>query len=137
MHALSDGLEAFKTSAEGEQTDLVFNEPIVLDDDVNRASQGLVPAEWKVLREELELADKIESAYCQAQRYQAGIWPARCFCTRGSEASWRVLSGTGCLEQFNVRRAFGSKETGRGVMSIPNGDPDARDRRELPHGECT
>jgi hypothetical protein len=71
---LSHGIWAFKTSSEGERTDLVLGEDLEVESEaVQRSSIGLVLTEWKVVRAENELGEKIEQAYAQAKRYRKGI----------------------------------------------------------------
>lgn len=72
-HLLLHGIFAFKAVGAGQQTDLVINEPIVLDDDIRRASQGLVLTEWKVVRTPEQLKTQCEAAYKQASRCSRGI----------------------------------------------------------------
>jgi len=73
VHLLLHGIWAFKTSAEGERTDLVLAEPLIVDANVRRASTGLVLTEWKVVRSEKELSSQLQQALEQARRYAAGI----------------------------------------------------------------
>ena len=49
-HLLLHGIWAFKAVGAGEQTDLVMNEPLILNDDIRRASHGLVLTEWKIVK---------------------------------------------------------------------------------------
>jgi hypothetical protein len=73
-HLLLHGIWAFKTSAEGERTDLVLHEPLnIATSELQRASVGLVLTEWKLVRRVAELPDKLEQAYRQAKRYRQGI----------------------------------------------------------------
>lgn len=72
-HLLLHGIFAFKAVGAGEQTDLVMNEPMVLDDDIRRASQGLVLTEWKLVRTPEQLKTQCEAAYKQASSYSRGI----------------------------------------------------------------
>lgn len=73
-HLLLHGIWAFKTSAAGERTDLVMNEPLDIGSgEIQRTSMGLVLTEWKIVRDSSELAAKLESAYQQAKRYRQGI----------------------------------------------------------------
>jgi hypothetical protein len=72
-HFLLHGIWAFKAVGEGEQTDLVMNEPMILNDDIRRASQGLVLTEWKVVRALSQLSAQCEAAYKQAASYSRGI----------------------------------------------------------------
>jgi hypothetical protein len=71
---LSHGIWAFKTSSEGERTDLVLGGNLDVESEaVQRSSIGLVLTEWKVVRASDELQVKIEQAYEQAKRYRKGI----------------------------------------------------------------
>lgn len=69
-HLLWHGIYAFKVSAKGEQTDLVFQDGI--DETTARSAAGLVLTEWKVLRRPGDLSTKIKEAQAQAQRYSSG-----------------------------------------------------------------
>ncbi len=72
-HLLSHGIWAFKTSAEGERTDLILGTPLEVGDDLLRAVEALVLTEWKMVRNAAETTQKAEAAYQQAKRYAAGI----------------------------------------------------------------
>jgi hypothetical protein len=72
-HFLLHGIWAFKAVGEGEQTDLVMNEPMILNDDIRRASQGLVLTEWKVVRALSQLSAQCKAAYKQAASYSRGV----------------------------------------------------------------
>jgi hypothetical protein len=73
-HLLSHGIWAFKTSAEGERTDLVLGGDLEAESEViQRSSIGLVLTEWKVVHSENEIQGKIDQAYEQAKRYRKGI----------------------------------------------------------------
>jgi hypothetical protein len=72
-HLLAHGIWAFKTSAKGERTDLVLGEALDITDEIRRASQGLILTEWKRVRREGELSQKLREAYEQARRYREGI----------------------------------------------------------------
>jgi len=73
-HLLSHGIWAFKSSAEGERTDLVLGGDLDIQSEViHRASIGLILTEWKVIRAENELQGMVDRAYEQAKRYQKGI----------------------------------------------------------------
>jgi hypothetical protein len=73
-HLLLHGIWAFKTSAAGERTDLVLGELLDLHSgEVQNSSIGLVLTEWKVVRNDQELAGKLDQAYRQAKRYKQGI----------------------------------------------------------------
>jgi hypothetical protein len=72
-HLLIHGIWAFKAVGIGEQTDLVMNEPLIVNDDIRRASHGLVLTEWKVVRTAEQLKSHCAAAYKQAVRYNLGI----------------------------------------------------------------
>lgn len=72
-HLLAHGIWAFKTSAEGERTDLVLGQALAITDDLRSASQGLVLTEWKLVRRDSELQSKAQEAFDQARRYREGI----------------------------------------------------------------
>ncbi len=72
-HLLGHGIWAFKVSASGERTDLVYNEPLSDLDGVAMASDSLVLTEWKVVRSALDLQTKIDAATRQVDRYSAGV----------------------------------------------------------------
>lgn len=71
IHLLWHGLFAFKAGASGEQTDLVFSEPVEADD--APGASGLVLTEWKVLRRGEDAGQKAEQARLQAARYNMGV----------------------------------------------------------------
>jgi hypothetical protein len=72
-HLLLHGLWAFKAIGAGEQTDLIMNEPMTLNDDIRRGSQGLVLTEWKVVRTVEQLSAQGDAAFRQAASYNRGI----------------------------------------------------------------
>ena len=72
-HLLLHGIWAFKAVGAGEQTDLVMNEPMILNDDIRRASQGLVLTEWKIVQTPEQLRSQSEAAFRQASSYNRGI----------------------------------------------------------------
>ena len=72
-HLLAHGIWGFKTSAEGERTDLVLGARLDITDEVRRSSQGLILTEWKLVRHDGELHKKVQEAYEQAKRYREGI----------------------------------------------------------------
>lgn len=73
VHLLQHGLWAFKVSADGGRTDLVFAEPLLNLNPVAAAADALVLTEWKVVRSPLELAEKLEQARRQTTLYAAGV----------------------------------------------------------------
>jgi hypothetical protein len=72
-HLLLHGIWAFKVSAEGERTDLVFGEPLRDLSQVEAAAEVLVLTEWKVVRRGSELDERLAQAHTQASRYAAGV----------------------------------------------------------------
>jgi hypothetical protein len=72
-HLLAHGIWAFKTSAEGERTDLVLGGELEITDEIRRASRGLVLTEWKLVRDGEDPVAKLEQAKTQAERYSKGI----------------------------------------------------------------
>jgi len=70
---LLHGVWAFKASATGERTDLVFGEPLVVENEVRTAADTLVLTEWKVVKDQRELTLKANQALEQARRYSGGI----------------------------------------------------------------
>ena len=72
-HLLAHGIWAFKTSAQGERTDLVLGQSLAITDDLRSASQGLVLTEWKLVRSASEFEQKTRDAFDQASRYCEGI----------------------------------------------------------------
>lgn len=73
VHLLLHGIWAFKTSAAGERTDLVYGEPTVSSDSVIGVADALVLTEWKLVREAAELSIKLSAAEHQARLYSQGV----------------------------------------------------------------
>lgn len=73
VHLLSHGIWAFKINAQGGRTDLVMNEPLPNFSQIESAADGLVLTEWKLVRAETNLTNKIESARRQAGIYSTGV----------------------------------------------------------------
>jgi hypothetical protein len=73
VHLLRYGIWVFKTSAAGEQTDLVYDDSRPIGDDVKRGSVGLILTEWKIVRSNADLKAQAAHAYSQAHRYKSGI----------------------------------------------------------------
>jgi hypothetical protein len=71
-HLLLHGIYAFKINAEGERTDLVFQDVVGELADEQRYADGLVLTEWKVAASDLEAAKQFEAARMQAGRYERG-----------------------------------------------------------------
>lgn len=72
-HLLLHGIWAFKTSAQGERTDLVLGERLTVGADVRAASEGLVLTEWKLVRSPSDLERQISQAHHQASIYSESI----------------------------------------------------------------
>jgi hypothetical protein len=70
-HLLAHGIWAFKVSATGERTDLVYNEPLDITQDV-RTADGLVLTEWKRITRQGEATRVALAAVEQAKRYAHG-----------------------------------------------------------------
>jgi hypothetical protein len=68
VHLLWHGIWAFKVSAEGERTDLVYPDP-----EGERFADGLVLTEWKVARTDNEAQKRFYEARIQAKRYAEGV----------------------------------------------------------------
>ncbi len=73
VHLLSHGIWAFKVNAEGGRTDLVMNEPLPNFSQIESAADALVLTEWKLVRAESELSDRIDSAKRQVGIYASGV----------------------------------------------------------------
>jgi len=73
LHLLQHGIWAFKASGPGEATDLIYDEPRLIDTDERRASAGIVLTEWKKVNSLSELDAKAQAALGQARRYAGGI----------------------------------------------------------------
>jgi hypothetical protein len=71
-HFLWHRIFAFKASASGGCTDLVFDEPITIET-APRGGEGLVLTEWKVADDEDEAAKQISVAREQAKLYTGGV----------------------------------------------------------------
>jgi hypothetical protein len=71
-HLLLHGIWAFKTNAPGEPSDLVLGTRLEITPQVERAAEGLVLTEWKVVREPKELTSKAAEAFIQARLYGMG-----------------------------------------------------------------
>jgi hypothetical protein len=70
---LLHGIWAFKVNAEGERTDLVFEEPLMSLSEVESAAEALVLTEWKLVRNPTSLESLAADAMKQAARYAAGV----------------------------------------------------------------
>jgi hypothetical protein len=74
IHLLAHGIWAFKATANGGHTDLVYQEPIRDLGAAIRASEGLVLTEWKRLpKAGGDVDDCFKQARAQAKLYAAGV----------------------------------------------------------------
>ncbi|HEX8672353.1 MAG TPA: hypothetical protein VF710_10700 [Longimicrobium sp.] len=73
VHLLLHGIWAFKVSAEGERTDLVFNDAITSVNAVASIADGLVLTEWKLVRSASETESQVAQARHQAHLYSTGV----------------------------------------------------------------
>ena len=73
VHLLQHGIWAFKVSAEGGRTDLVFRDPLTDLEAVAGAADALVLTEWKVVRQASEVSAKVTEARVQADLYAVGV----------------------------------------------------------------
>jgi len=71
-HLLLHGIYAFKINAEGERTDLVFQDLVGDLADEQRYADGLVLTEWKVAVSDAKAAKQFAAARTQAGRYAKG-----------------------------------------------------------------
>jgi hypothetical protein len=72
VHLLLFGIWAFKANAEGERTDLVYEEPIDDSSKALRSADGLVLTEWKRAVKGDNPARRFQEAKQQAKRYARG-----------------------------------------------------------------
>jgi len=73
VHLLSHGIWAFKVSAEGERTDLVYQEAAARFASEQSNAEGLVLTEWKKAASKGEAEGKLKEARDQAHRYGRGV----------------------------------------------------------------
>jgi hypothetical protein len=73
VHLLSHGIWAFKVNAEGERTDLVYQESSTRFEREQDYADGLVLTEWKKATSKKEADGKFEEARNQAHRYGRGV----------------------------------------------------------------
>jgi hypothetical protein len=71
-HLLLHGIWAFKANAEGERTDLVYQEPITDFTRMERSAEGLVLTEWKRAKEGDDAARCFDEGRRQAKLYAIG-----------------------------------------------------------------
>lgn len=72
VHLLSHGIFAFKVNAEGERTDLVFQDIAGSLGDEQRYADGFVLTEWKIARPNKGTEKQFADARTQAERYAKG-----------------------------------------------------------------
>jgi len=73
VHLLSHGIWAFKVSAEGERTDLVYEEASARFEREQGFADGLVLTEWKKATSKKQADGKFAEARDQAHRYGKGV----------------------------------------------------------------
>jgi hypothetical protein len=73
VHLLSHGIWAFKVSAEGERTDLVYQEAAARFEHEQGHADGLVLTEWKKAASREQAEGKFKEARDQAHRYGRGV----------------------------------------------------------------
>jgi hypothetical protein len=71
-HLLAHGIFAFKVNAEGERTDLVFQDIVGNDASEQRYADGIVLTEWKVARADRDAEKRFSEAKRQADHYASG-----------------------------------------------------------------
>ena len=69
----SHGVWAFKAHGEKGRTDLILNEPLSDTSLIEKTSTALVLTEWKVVKADKDLADKIREAFEQTKLYVSGV----------------------------------------------------------------
>jgi hypothetical protein len=72
-HLMLHGIWAFKVSAEGGRTDLVFGDTLNDGERISNAADALVLTEWKLVRDPREAEGVANVARAQARQYAAGI----------------------------------------------------------------
>ncbi|HLE64359.1 MAG: hypothetical protein A3F74_05925 [Betaproteobacteria bacterium RIFCSPLOWO2_12_FULL_62_58] len=73
VHLLMHGIWAFKVSATGARTDLVFQEPEADTTDVRRYADGIVLTEWKKANNNEQAVQRFAEARVQARLYAQGV----------------------------------------------------------------
>jgi hypothetical protein len=74
IHLLSHGIWAFKVTAPGGATDLVFGDPVQQHSEVvRRTARALILTEWKLIRNPNEIEAKAQEARDQAGIYSGGV----------------------------------------------------------------
>ena len=73
VHLLGHGIWAFKVSAAGGRTDLVYQLPLTDLERVDRASEGLVLTEWKKLVSPTKVVELLAAARRQSEKYSKGV----------------------------------------------------------------
>lgn len=73
VHLLAHDIWAFKSSAEGARTDLVYGEPVTGNETLARAVAGIVLTEWKKASDGTDVAKKLAEAQTQASQYASGV----------------------------------------------------------------
>lgn len=74
VHLLYHGVWAFKAYATtGGRTDIIFNEPLPSATDIESAADALVLTEWKLVKAQNQLQNKIQEAQKQAEIYSSDV----------------------------------------------------------------
>lgn len=74
IHLLSHGIWAFKVTAPGGATDLVFDDPVEqYSEVVTRTARALILTEWKLIRNPNEIGAKTQEARSQTEIYSGGV----------------------------------------------------------------
>jgi hypothetical protein len=72
VHLLYHKIWTFKVNAEGERTDLILSIPLDAGDVLYKSAEGLILTEWKKVKSQKQLNEKIGEAKNQADRYRKG-----------------------------------------------------------------
>lgn len=73
LHLLLHGVWAFKVDAMGGRTDLILNEPLPPAPTVESTADALVLTEWKIVKSQDHLENKIKEARKQTELYSSGV----------------------------------------------------------------
>lgn len=73
IHLLLHGVWAFKANAEGGRTDLILGEPMSPTSTIENVANALVLTEWKVVKSQEIIHEKITEALTQAELYSSGV----------------------------------------------------------------
>jgi hypothetical protein len=73
LHLLLHGIWGFKVNATGGRTDLILNEPLPPASIVEGTADALVLTEWKIVKSQDQLEEKIKEAIRQTELYSSGV----------------------------------------------------------------